>query len=112
VSNPTLADLGHTPLAWDDLVPYERDQGGYWLYHPGCDVYGNGKIWVPVRPPAPRRAEPSADNPIARMTDAEFEQHLRAAMRLNPGLIEQFLNRIARINGGHVPWMPRSGVSG
>jgi hypothetical protein len=46
------------------------------------------------------------------MTDAEFERHLRAAMRLNPGLIEQFLRRIARINGGRIPWMPRSGVGG
>jgi hypothetical protein len=47
----TLAGLDHTPLTWDELVPYERDQGGYWLYHyPGCDVYGNGKIWVPVKP--------------------------------------------------------------
>jgi hypothetical protein len=49
---PTLEQLGHTPLTWDHLVPYERDQGGYWLYHPGCDVYGNGKIWVRVTPPA------------------------------------------------------------
>ena len=56
--------------------------------------------------------ESGQDNPIARMTDAEFERHLRAAMRLNPGLIEQFLRRIARINGGRIPWMPRSGVGG
>lgn len=41
---------GH-PLPWDQLVPYERDQGGYWLYPPGCDVYGNGKIWVGVPKP-------------------------------------------------------------
>lgn len=38
------------PLPWDELKPYERDQGGYWLYGPWCDVYGNGKIWVPVKP--------------------------------------------------------------
>lgn len=43
---------GH-PIPWDQLVPYERDQGGYWLYPPGCDVYGNGKIWVRV--PRPER---------------------------------------------------------
>lgn len=42
---------GH-PIPWDQLVPYERDQGGYWLYPEGCDVYGNGKIWVPVARPA------------------------------------------------------------
>ena len=41
---------GH-PLPWDQLVAYERDQGGYWLYPPGCDVYGNGKIWVRVPRP-------------------------------------------------------------
>lgn len=44
---------GH-PIAWDDLVPYEQQQGGYWLYPPGCDVYGNGRIWVRVpRPEQP-----------------------------------------------------------
>jgi len=44
---------GH-PLSWDDLMAYEKDQGGYWLYPRDCDVYGNGKIWVPV----PRPGEP------------------------------------------------------
>lgn len=44
---------GH-PLPWDQLVAYERDQGGYWLYPPGCDVYGNGRVWVRVpRPEQP-----------------------------------------------------------
>lgn len=43
---------GH-PIPWADLVPYERDQGGYWLYPKGCDVYGNGRIWVSV--PRPER---------------------------------------------------------
>lgn len=44
---------GH-PIAWEDLVPYERDQGGYWLYPAGCDVYGNGKVFVRV--PRPEEA--------------------------------------------------------
>lgn len=44
---------GH-PLPWAELVPYEQQQGGYWLYPPGCDVYGNGKIWVSV--PRPKEA--------------------------------------------------------
>jgi hypothetical protein len=44
---------GH-PIPWDELVPYEQDQGGCWLYPAGCDVYGNGKIWVRVpRPEQP-----------------------------------------------------------
>ncbi|MCX4885901.1 hypothetical protein [Streptomyces sp. NBC_00847] len=44
---------GH-PIPWEDLVPYEQDQGGYWLYPPGCDVYGNGKVFVRVpRPEQP-----------------------------------------------------------
>jgi len=43
---------GH-PLPWDQLVPYEQQQRGYWLYPPGCDEYGNGKVWVPVRKPWP-----------------------------------------------------------
>lgn len=42
----------HEPLAWGQLVPYERDQRGYWLYGPWCDVYGNGKVFVRVQPPA------------------------------------------------------------
>jgi hypothetical protein len=44
---------GH-PLSWDQLVAYEKDQGGYWLYPTGCDVYGNGKVFVRV----PRPEEP------------------------------------------------------
>lgn len=39
-------------LTWDELVPYERQQGGYWDYGTCTDVYGNGKTWVPVRNPA------------------------------------------------------------
>lgn len=42
----------HEPLPWGELKPYERDQGGYWLYGPWCDVYGNGKIFVRVQPSA------------------------------------------------------------
>jgi hypothetical protein len=42
----------HEPVPWDHLVPYERDQGGYWLYGPWCDVYGNGKVFVRVPRPA------------------------------------------------------------
>ncbi|MET7713697.1 hypothetical protein [Streptomyces sp. NPDC005407] len=41
---------GH-PLTWDQLVPYEKDQGGYWLHPRGGDVYGNDKIWVRVQNP-------------------------------------------------------------
>lgn len=28
--------------AWDELKPYEQQQGGYWEYGHGEDVYGNG----------------------------------------------------------------------
>lgn len=45
---------GH-PLSWGQLVEYERQQGGYWLYPPGCDVYGNGRVWVSV--PQPMEAQ-------------------------------------------------------
>ncbi|MFJ5644019.1 DUF6221 family protein [Streptomyces sp. NPDC093223] len=41
---------GH-PIPWGQLVPYERQQGGYWLYPEGCDVYGDGKQWVGVTRP-------------------------------------------------------------
>ena len=43
------SDLPGHPIAWADLVPYERDQGGYWLY--GTDPYGADKRWVPVKRP-------------------------------------------------------------
>ncbi|WP_165612428.1 hypothetical protein [Mycolicibacterium fortuitum] len=39
---------GNDPLTWDELRPYEQQQGGYWLHGPSYDVYGNGKVWVPV----------------------------------------------------------------
>lgn len=38
---------GH-PIPWDQLAPYEQQQGGYWLYPPGCDVHGKGRVWVAV----------------------------------------------------------------
>ena len=38
------------PMKWADLKPYEQQQGGYWEYGLDCDVYGNGKRWVPVTP--------------------------------------------------------------
>lgn len=41
---------GH-PVPWSELVPYEQQQGGYWVYPQGCDVYGNGRVWVSVRCP-------------------------------------------------------------
>lgn len=51
---PTLDEVDHSPIAWDQLRPFEQQQGGYWLYGPWCDAYGNGKIWVPVyRPGGP-----------------------------------------------------------
>jgi hypothetical protein len=47
----------HEPLTWEELVPYEREQGGYWLYGPWADVYGGGKVWVPARPPGQSPAD-------------------------------------------------------
>jgi hypothetical protein len=40
---------GH-PLPWDELKHYEKEQGGYWLYTPETDIYGNGKVWFSVSP--------------------------------------------------------------
>ncbi|GAA3590711.1 hypothetical protein [Streptomyces osmaniensis] len=60
---------GH-PLAWEDLVPYEQEQGGYWLYPRGCDVYGNGKIWVRVpRPERPGELDGFANRMYALATE-------------------------------------------
>lgn len=38
----------HAVLPWDGLVPYERQQGGYWLYGPWCGVHGEGKVFIRV----------------------------------------------------------------
>lgn len=43
---------GTHPVTWDDLRPYEQQQGGYWLYGPDCEVFGGGKVWVRVARPA------------------------------------------------------------
>lgn len=43
---------GTHPLTGDELRPYEQQQGAYWLYGPDCDVFGNGKVWVPVARPS------------------------------------------------------------
>jgi hypothetical protein len=34
---------------WDELKPYEKQQGGYWLY--GTDPFGADKRWIPVEAP-------------------------------------------------------------
>lgn len=52
---------GH-PIPWADLVPYERDQGGYWLY--GTDPFGADKRFVRVQPPAPRLGRPVRANDV------------------------------------------------
>ena len=36
----------HVPLTWDELKPYEQQQGGYWLY--GTNPFGADKRWIPV----------------------------------------------------------------
>lgn len=43
-AEPLLEPLDLTP--WLPRA-FERQQGGYWLYGPDCDVYGNGKQWMP-----------------------------------------------------------------
>ena len=42
--------LGPVDLGPAALRPYERQQGGFWEYGHGEDVYGNGKKWVPAPP--------------------------------------------------------------
>lgn len=42
--------LGPVDLGSAALRPYERQQGGYWEYGHGEDVYGNGRQWVPAPP--------------------------------------------------------------
>lgn len=75
---------GH-PLSWDEMVPYEKDQGGYWLYPKGCDVYGNGKIWVRV----PRPEEPGElERAVARVRHLAQQTRARAGDTTNPQMAE------------------------
>lgn len=52
-------------VAWSRLWAYEKQQGGYWLYTPECDVYGNGKTWVPVARPAQCSCRWPYNDPVA-----------------------------------------------
>lgn len=69
---------GH-PLPWANLRPYEQQQGGYWLYPPGCGVYGDGKRWINVR--RPQQAERGPDYSYScpecqwRTRDTRHEEH-------------------------------------
>ena len=62
------------PIPWADLKPYERDQGGYWLY--GTDPYGADKQFIRVEKPPPL-----LDRPV-RANDVEVEVIRRARCRI------------------------------
>lgn len=68
-------------LTWDDLVPYERQQGGYWDYA-GADVYGNGKTWVPVRNPAMVNEPTKEGEPVSENTEPLCDRISRIAEEL------------------------------
>jgi hypothetical protein len=36
------------PVPWEDLRPYEQQQGGYWAYPKNAGIYGEGKVFVRV----------------------------------------------------------------
>lgn len=81
-------------LTWDDLVPYERQQGGYWDHSTCTDVYGNGKTWVPVRNPA------MASEPIAT-TVVQYEcphctQHYSERQKSVEHIAQCFRNSVLR----------------
>lgn len=42
--------LGQIDLGAAALVPYEREQGGFWRYSARTDVHGDDKTWVPAPP--------------------------------------------------------------
>jgi len=35
-------------VSWDDLRPYEKQQGGYWAYPKNSGLYGEGKEFIRV----------------------------------------------------------------
>lgn len=40
-------------IPWEELRPYEQQQGGYWAYPKNIGVYGEGKQFIRVRKEAP-----------------------------------------------------------
>lgn len=51
---PAPAREEHRALGWDDLKPFEREQGGYWLYwRDATHGTGENKTFVRVTQPAP-----------------------------------------------------------
>jgi len=42
--------LGPVDLGAAALVPYEREQGGFWRYDARTGLHGEGKTWVPASP--------------------------------------------------------------
>ena len=89
---------GH-PLPWDQLVPYERDQGGYWLYPPGCDVYGNGKVFVRVPRPEQPGEMVGFRNRLARLlSDVE-----RRAADTGDAEMAALAEELRRVRAGRMP---------
>lgn len=43
---------GDHAVPWDDLKPYEQQQGGYWLYGPSVSLYGEGREFIRVTRPS------------------------------------------------------------
>jgi len=35
-------------IAWEELRPYEQQQGGYWAYPATAGVHGEGKVFIRV----------------------------------------------------------------
>lgn len=56
------------PLPWDELKPYEKDQGGYWLYE-----RGGAKTWVAVPNPEHVRRETDARAALGAASEREAD---------------------------------------
>lgn len=68
---PAPSDETHRALTWDDLKPYEREQGGYWLYWRGATHGSNdNKTFIRVSRPAPSDEDREALDRVRTFIDS------------------------------------------
>lgn len=53
-SHPVIpAEAVEAVIPWEELRPYEQQQGGYWAYPKNAGLYGEGKVFIRVARPTP-----------------------------------------------------------
>lgn len=96
---PDVPVLEH-PIPWDQLKPYEQQQGGYWLYGPDRDVYGNGRQWISV----PRPEQPGELDAYRNQIDHLARRIRTRARQINNPAMAALAEALTRL--AHTPGAP------